>query len=77
MAALHMLSAGDVSEAVQLYLRAGLLREAATLASARLLPGHALLVQAHLAWARSLQAMGYFESAAAAFLVGALAKRYF
>ena len=72
MAALHYLSTGAAPEAVAAYLKAGLAREAAMLAAARLLPGTALHAQAHAAWARSLQADGHMEHAAAAFLAGML-----
>lgn len=71
MAALHLLAVRLPEEAVTAYMKAGLLREAATVASAQLLPGNSLLQQAHAAWGKSLADRGLHENAAAAFLVGA------
>ena len=72
MAALHLLATGDVDAALTAYQRAGLLKEAVTLAELRLLPGDARLSALSTAWALQLEAAGHFEAAAEAFLKGGL-----
>ncbi|KAL4424453.1 hypothetical protein ABPG77_006391 [Micractinium sp. CCAP 211/92] len=65
LASLHLLAAGRAEEAVQVYQRAGLLREAVALATARLLPGHPLLQELHAAYAEQLSSKAQHEAAAA------------
>ena len=70
MAALHLLATGDLDASLAAYQRAGLLREAVTLAELRLLPGDARLSALCTAWALQLEAAGQLEAAAEAFLKG-------
>ncbi|KAK9814307.1 hypothetical protein WJX72_003732 [[Myrmecia] bisecta] len=70
LAASHLLSAHDPRAAVEVYRRAGLLRDAITLASASLLPQDPLLRELHCLWASQLEEQGSFEAASANYLAG-------
>lgn len=65
LAALNLLSVGDTSAACAAYTRAGMLREAATIASARLPPGHPTVKSARAAYAAQLESRQEWERAAA------------
>ncbi|KAK9789234.1 hypothetical protein WJX73_008764 [Symbiochloris irregularis] len=70
LAALYLLATGDAEEAVSVYIRANMPREAAVLGCARLLSGHPLISQACEAFAALLQSDGHYEHAAAVLLIG-------
>ena len=70
-AVMHLLAVRDIRPAIALYTRAGMHREAAALATARLLPGDPDAVAAQQAHSTVLLASGNFEAAAAQHLAGA------
>lgn len=70
MAALHLLATQDVSGALEVYQRAGLLREAALLGSLRFSPKEPRRDSLFAAWAQQLEATGLYEAAALASLKG-------
>lgn len=71
MAALHWLAVGDVDEAMATYQRAGALREAVTLGTARLLPNDPPLVSLRRLWAAQLLSQKQYSAAAAQYIAGA------
>ena len=67
---LHLLAARDIRPAIALYAKAGLHREAAALATARLLPGDPDAVSVQRAYGSVLCEAGNYEAAAAQYLAG-------
>lgn len=65
LAALHLLSVGDTTAACATYSRAGMVREAVTIASARLPPSHPTVKAARAAYAAQLEGRQEWERAAA------------
>ena len=68
-AVLHLTSVGDKEAACRLYMRAGMGREAALLASTTLPPRHPTAIAARSAYASALEGRGEYERAAAQRLV--------
>ena len=71
-AVLHLLAARDIRAAIEIYSSAGLHREAAALATAKLLPGDPTAVAAQAAHGKALHNCGNFEASAAQHLAGEL-----
>ena len=69
-AVLHLLAARDIRPAIAIYTKAGMHREAAALATAKLLPGDPAAVAAQAAHGRALHDIGNFEASAAQYLAG-------
>ena len=69
-AVLHLLAVRDIRPAIAIYTKAGMHREAAALATAKLLPGDPAAVAAQAAHGKALHDIGNFEASAAQYLAG-------
>ncbi|KAL4525109.1 hypothetical protein Ndes2526A_g07193 [Nannochloris sp. 'desiccata'] len=68
LAVLHLTSIGDPVAACKVYTRAGMVREAASLAAAKLPPRHPLVLETRQVYASQLEGRGDFERAAAQYI---------
>jgi WD40 repeat protein len=68
LAVLHLTSIGDPAAACKVYTRAGMAREAASFAAAKLPPRHSLVFETRSVYASQLEGRGDFERAAAQYI---------
>jgi len=68
LAVLHLTSIGDPVAACKVYTHAGMVREAASLAAAKLPPRHPLVFETRRVYASQLEGRGDFERAAAQYI---------